>query len=128
MEYCSGGDLAKLIRRQKRTPEATARALLRQLAAGLRELWSRNLVHVSLRHTLYFCSRQELECNSLAMCNAECDLPVPPARMHGFLIISFEPYAYTHERLLNGISQTRIWTERECNMTIFYVACPALSS
>ena len=47
MEYCAGGDLAKFIRRQKRIPEATARALLRQLSAGLRELWSRNLVHVS---------------------------------------------------------------------------------
>ena len=39
--------MAKFIRRQKRIPEATARALLRQLSAGLRELWSRNLVHVS---------------------------------------------------------------------------------
>lgn len=46
MEYCSGGDLSKYIRRHKRIPEASARALLRQLAAGLRELWSRNLVHV----------------------------------------------------------------------------------
>lgn len=47
MEYCSGGDLAKYIRRHKRIPEVAARALLRQLSAGLRELWSRNLVHVS---------------------------------------------------------------------------------
>ncbi len=46
MEYCSGGDLAKYIRRHKRIPEVAARALLRQLSAGLRELWSRNLVHV----------------------------------------------------------------------------------
>ena len=51
MEYCAGGDLAKFIRRTKRIPEATARALLRQLSAGLRELWSRNLVHVSRAHT-----------------------------------------------------------------------------
>ena len=51
MEYCAGGDLAKFIRRTKRIPEATARALLRQLSAGLRELWSRNLVHVSYAHT-----------------------------------------------------------------------------
>lgn len=48
MEYCSGGDLAKYIRRHKRIPEVAARALLRQLAAGLRELWSRNLVHVRI--------------------------------------------------------------------------------
>lgn len=46
MEYCSGGDLAKYIRRHKRIPEVAARALLRQLSAGLRELWARNLVHV----------------------------------------------------------------------------------
>ena len=46
MEYCSGGDLAKYIRRHRRIPEVAARALLRQLSAGLRELWSRNLVHV----------------------------------------------------------------------------------
>ena len=51
MEYCAGGDLAKFIRRTKRIPEATARALLRQLSAGLRELWSRNLVHVSRART-----------------------------------------------------------------------------
>ena len=50
MEYCAGGDLAKFIRRTKRIPEATARALLRQLSAGLRELWSRNLVHVIRAH------------------------------------------------------------------------------
>ncbi|CAL8462240.1 g1771 [Coccomyxa elongata] len=49
MEYCSGGDLSKYIRRHKRIPEASARALLRQLAAGLRELWSRNLVHRDLK-------------------------------------------------------------------------------
>lgn len=46
MEYCSGGDVAKYIRKHKRIPETTARALLRQLSAGLKELWSRNLVHV----------------------------------------------------------------------------------
>lgn len=48
MEYCSGGDLAKYIRRHKRIPETAARALLRQLSAGLKDLWARNLVHVRL--------------------------------------------------------------------------------
>lgn len=61
MEYCAGGDLAKFIRRQKRIPEATARALLRQLSAGLRELWSRNLVHVSSEHAAGLkCSRMQI--------------------------------------------------------------------
>jgi hypothetical protein len=31
----------------KRVPEATARHLMRQLAAGLRQMWAHHLVHVS---------------------------------------------------------------------------------
>jgi len=46
MEYCSGGDLAAFIRQRRSVAEAEARALMQQLAAGLHELWSRNLVHV----------------------------------------------------------------------------------
>jgi len=48
MEYCAGGDLASLIRRCKRLPEAAAHSLMRQLAAGLREMWAHNLVHVRI--------------------------------------------------------------------------------
>ena len=47
MEYCAGGDLAGYIRRCKRVPEVTACAVMRQLGAGLKELWSRHMVHVS---------------------------------------------------------------------------------
>lgn len=47
MEYCAGGDLAHFLRRVKRLPEATARHLMRQLAAGLRQMWAHHLVHVS---------------------------------------------------------------------------------
>ena len=47
MEFCAGGDLAGYIRRCRRVPEVTACAVMRQLAAGLRQLWSKNLVHVS---------------------------------------------------------------------------------
>jgi serine/threonine protein kinase len=47
MEYCSGGDLSQHIRRLSRLPEGAARALMRQLAAGLREMWQHQLVHVS---------------------------------------------------------------------------------
>lgn len=46
MEFCSGGDLAHYIRRCKRVSEATAHGLLLQLAAGLREMWAHNFVHV----------------------------------------------------------------------------------
>jgi hypothetical protein len=46
MEFCSGGDLAHYIRRYKRVSEATAHGLLSQLAAGLREMWAHNFVHV----------------------------------------------------------------------------------
>jgi len=48
MEYCAGGDLAGYIRRCKRVPEVTACAVMRQLGAGLKELWSRQMVHVSI--------------------------------------------------------------------------------
>lgn len=47
MEFCAGGDLAHYIRRCKRVPEVAAHGLMLQLAAGLREMWSHNLVHVS---------------------------------------------------------------------------------
>ena len=47
MEYCAGGDLAYLLRRVKRLPEAAAQHLMRQLAAGLRQMWAHHLVHVS---------------------------------------------------------------------------------
>ena len=46
MEYCAGGDLAGYIRQHRRISEDAARPLLQQLAAGLKELWSHNLVHV----------------------------------------------------------------------------------
>ena len=46
MEYCAGGDLAALLRARGRLPEGDARALLAQLAAGLREMWAHHLVHV----------------------------------------------------------------------------------
>lgn len=46
MEFCAGGDLSGYIRRCKRLPEVTACAVMRQLGAGLKELWSRHMVHV----------------------------------------------------------------------------------
>ncbi len=49
MEFCSGGDLAHYIRRCGRVPEPVAHGLMRQLAAGLREMRALNLVHVSAR-------------------------------------------------------------------------------
>ena len=47
MEYCAGGDLAHLLRAVKRLPEPAAQHLMRQLAAGLRQMWAHHLVHVS---------------------------------------------------------------------------------
>ena len=54
MEFCAGGDLAAFIRQRRSVSEVEARALMAQLAAGLKELWSRNLVHV--RAALVFAS------------------------------------------------------------------------
>jgi len=51
MEYCSGGDLAAFIKRCKRVSEPVAHHLMRQLAAGLKEMWAHNLVHVRLSNT-----------------------------------------------------------------------------
>ena len=48
MEYCSGGDLAAFIKRCKRVSEPVAHHLMRQVAAGLQEMWAHNLVHVRL--------------------------------------------------------------------------------
>jgi serine/threonine-protein kinase ULK/ATG1 len=47
MEYCAGGDLAQLIKGRGRLPEPVVRRLMTDLAAGLRELWTNHLVHVS---------------------------------------------------------------------------------
>ena len=52
MEYCAGGDLAGYIRRCKRVPEVTACAVMRQLGAGLKELYTRHMVHVSSAYQL----------------------------------------------------------------------------
>ena len=52
MEYCAGGDLAGYIRRCKRVPEVTACAAMRQLGAGLKELYTRHMVHVSAAYQL----------------------------------------------------------------------------
>ncbi|PRW60240.1 Serine threonine- kinase ATG1 [Chlorella sorokiniana] len=49
MEYCAGGDLAHLLRAVKRLPEAAAQHLMRQLAAGLRQMWTHHLVHRDLK-------------------------------------------------------------------------------
>jgi serine/threonine-protein kinase ULK/ATG1 len=49
MELCSGGDLADALRRAGPLGEATAGALLRQLAAGLRALAEGHLVHRDLK-------------------------------------------------------------------------------
>jgi serine/threonine protein kinase len=51
LEYCDGGDLADFLESRKRTgskglDEDTTRRLLRMLAMGLREMHSRNIVHV----------------------------------------------------------------------------------
>lgn len=55
MEFCAGGDLAGYIHRCKRVPEVTACAVMRQLGAGLQELWSRHMVHVSIVVSMDFC-------------------------------------------------------------------------
>ena len=49
LEYCAGGDVAEYLRRVGRCREAVARRLVRQVAAGLRAMRERNLVHRDLK-------------------------------------------------------------------------------
>ena len=51
LEYCGGGDVQNLIRtRQKgRLSERLARRLMRDLASGLRFLWSQELIHRDIK-------------------------------------------------------------------------------
>ncbi|KAK9842751.1 hypothetical protein WJX74_001793 [Apatococcus lobatus] len=52
MEFCAGGDLSGHIKRpenRRGIPEAQARQFMQQLAAGLQELWSHNMVHRDLK-------------------------------------------------------------------------------
>jgi serine/threonine-protein kinase ULK/ATG1 len=53
MEFCAGGDLSQRLRAAGALPEPAARRLLQQLAAGLRELWTQQLVHVSRRRVYW---------------------------------------------------------------------------
>ena len=49
LEYCGGGDLSRLIRKQGPLPEKRAQGLMKQLAAGLYFLWANNLIHRDLK-------------------------------------------------------------------------------
>ena len=53
MEYCSGGDLAQLLKSRGRLPEPTVVALMQDLAAGLQEMWTHHLVHVRIIISLF---------------------------------------------------------------------------
>lgn len=51
LEYCSGGDVQKLIRSRKRgrLSEGLSRRLVRDLSAGLKFLWSREVIHRDIK-------------------------------------------------------------------------------
>ncbi|CAM9954600.1 unnamed protein product, partial [Discosporangium mesarthrocarpum] len=49
LEYCRGGDLAQFIALRGPSPEVVARHFMRQLAAGLGFLGSRNLIHRDIK-------------------------------------------------------------------------------
>jgi serine/threonine-protein kinase ULK2 len=49
LEYCEGGDLQKHIKAHGRLTEAAAQVFMTHLAAGLKFLWDRNLIHRDLK-------------------------------------------------------------------------------
>ncbi|CAN0001028.1 unnamed protein product, partial [Ectocarpus sp. 6 AP-2014] len=49
LEYCAGGDLRALIRKEGKLAETSARHFMRHLGSGLHFLWSKNLVHRDLK-------------------------------------------------------------------------------
>jgi len=49
MEYCAGGDLHMLLRKQGVLGIATVRSFMTQLATGMKYLWCRNLIHRDLK-------------------------------------------------------------------------------
>ena len=49
MEYCAGGDLSQRLRDSGRLSEKTARHILRQLRAGMQEMWKHHVVHRDLK-------------------------------------------------------------------------------
>lgn len=49
MEYCAGGDLSQRLRDTGRLSEKTARHILRQLRAGMQEMWKHHVVHRDLK-------------------------------------------------------------------------------
>lgn len=49
LEYCEGGDLQRFIKARGRLTESVAQAFMAHLAAGLKFLWERNLIHRDLK-------------------------------------------------------------------------------
>ncbi|KAG5176021.1 kinase-like domain-containing protein [Tribonema minus] len=49
LEYCEGGDLQRFIKARGRLREGTAQAFMTHLAAGLKFLWERSLIHRDLK-------------------------------------------------------------------------------
>ncbi|KAK0428460.1 hypothetical protein QR680_010821 [Steinernema hermaphroditum] len=49
MEFCSGGDLASLIRQNKVLSEPVSRKFFQQLASAIQYMWERNVVHLDLK-------------------------------------------------------------------------------
>ncbi|CAM9697179.1 unnamed protein product [Scytosiphon promiscuus] len=61
LEYCAGGDLRALIRKEGKLTEASARHFMRHLGSGLHFLWSKNLVHRDLKPQNLLLTRQGLD-------------------------------------------------------------------
>jgi serine/threonine-protein kinase ULK2 len=63
LEYCAGGDLAQAMTRRRQEPleEALARALIKQLAAGLKAMRRLNWVHRDLKPGNLLLSRESLQ-------------------------------------------------------------------
>jgi len=72
MEYCTGGDLSQWLRQQGRVSEDVAQHLMRQLAAGMQEMWRHHLVHVRVLMKVFCSMCKWWICTEKQWCGQTC--------------------------------------------------------
>ena len=101
MEYCEGGDLARLLRKQRIIPERVVKTMVVQLAAALQTLHSQNIIHRDLKpHNL---------------------LLVRPYKEDEEVILKVADFGFARSMLPSDLAQTL------CGSPLYMVICPGSS-